>query len=162
MFNTKVRRRDGWRPIQTTSGPLLLHGRRSNSTFARHRCENAQYSITTSHRSSSTDAKESLLRASQCGDTPAEVLEGDHMVSSGRLAPRSEGTRQGRRQFLRDSGGTRQGERHQSWRSPNDQKRLSSCDQSQADDIFAGTGPVSGLSSGKSKTPVENNGFLNR
>ena len=35
-----VRRRDGWRPIQTTSGPLLLDGRRPNSTFARHGSEN--------------------------------------------------------------------------------------------------------------------------
>jgi hypothetical protein len=83
-----VRRHDGWRPIQTTSGPLLLNARRPNSTFARQSSENAQNSITAAHASSSTDAAENPLRAPQYRPTPAEVLVGDHMVSSGRLAPR--------------------------------------------------------------------------
>jgi len=84
-----VRRRDGWRPIQTTSGPLLLNDRRPNSTFARHSSENSQYSITAAHPSSSTDAEESLLRAPERRPTPAEARAGNHLVSSGRLAPRA-------------------------------------------------------------------------
>ena len=116
-----VRRRDGWRPIQTTSGPLLLDGRRSNSTFARHRSENAQYSITTAHPSSSIDAEESLLRAPKRRHTPADAIAGNHMVSSGRLVPQLGRTRQRTRQFLRDSGGTRQERRREWWPSPNAQ-----------------------------------------
>jgi hypothetical protein len=103
-----VRRRDGWRPIQTTSGPLLLDGRRPNSTFARHGSENAQYSITPAHSSSSADAEESLMRAPERRARRAEALTGNHMALSGRLAARAEGTRQITRQILRDAGGTRQ------------------------------------------------------
>ncbi len=68
-----VRRLDGWRPIQTTSGPLLLNGRRPNSTFARQNSENAQYSITAAHPSSSTDAEENLLRAAERRASRAEA-----------------------------------------------------------------------------------------
>jgi hypothetical protein len=127
-----VRRRDCWRSIQTTSGPLLFNGRRSNSTFARLSSENAQYSITAAHPSSSTDAEESLQQAPESRHIPARGARGQ---SRGLIRParvvRSEGTRQRTRQFLRDSGGTRQEIRRQWWRSPNDQEWLSFCDQSQ-------------------------------
>ncbi len=126
-----VRRRDGWRPIQTTSGPLLLNDRRPNSTFARHSSENSQYSITAAHPSSSTDAEESLLRAPERRPTPAEARgQSPGLIRPARVA-RSEGTRQRTRQFLRDSGGTRQEMRCQRWLSPHDRKWLSFCDQSQ-------------------------------
>ena len=77
---------DGWRPCQTTSGPLLLESQWPNSTFARHGSENAQYSITPAHSSSSTDAEESLMRAPERRAIRAEALAGNHMVLSGRLA----------------------------------------------------------------------------
>jgi hypothetical protein len=119
-----VRRRDGWRPIQTTSGPLLLDGRRPNSTFARHGSENAQYSITPAHPSSSTDTEESLMRAPECRARRDEPFGDNHVVLFGRLAARAEGTRQITRQVLRDAGGTRQQIRRRYWLSPNDRKRL--------------------------------------
>jgi hypothetical protein len=53
-------------------------------------------------------------------------------------ATRSGATRQRTRQFLRDSGGTRQGERRRWWRSPNDRKRLSFCDQSHPPSVDTG------------------------
>jgi hypothetical protein len=99
-----VRRRDGWRPIQTTSGPLLLDGRRPNSTFARHGSENAQYSITPAQPSSSTDAEESLMRPPERRARRAEALAGNHVVLSGRLAARAERRRQKTRQIWRDAG----------------------------------------------------------
>ena len=50
------------------------------------------------------------MRAPERRATSAEALASNHMVSSGRLVPAPEGTRQRTRQFLRDSGGTRQEE----------------------------------------------------
>jgi hypothetical protein len=113
VFIRMVRLRDGWRPTWTASGPLLLNGRGPNSTFARHSSENAQYSITHAHPSSSTDAEESLLPARERRARRAEAIAGNHMVLSGRLAARAEGTRQRTRQILRDPGGTRQEIRRQ-------------------------------------------------
>ena len=112
VFIRTVRLRDGWRPTRTASGPLLLNGRGPNSTFARHGSENTQYSITHAQPSSSTDAEESLLPAPERRARRAEALASNHVVLSGRLAARAEGTRQRTRQILRDPGGTRQELRH--------------------------------------------------
>ena len=60
-----VRRRDGWRPIQTTSGPLLFDGRWPNSTLASSSSEDAPHSITAAHKSSNIEAEQNLFRPSQ-------------------------------------------------------------------------------------------------
>jgi hypothetical protein len=82
-----VRRHDGWRSIQTTSGPLPFNGRRSNSTLARRRSKNAQYSVTAARPSSSAYVEKSLLRAPERRPAPAEALARNHVVTSARLAP---------------------------------------------------------------------------